>query len=123
MNDPVLYVDDGPDDIFFMQRAFQKVAPEVELKVIKNGQDAADFFDLAQNQNAAPQPLSLVILDLNLPGRSGLEVLAQIRKKFPPPHRAGRLLLRLESPGRYRLLLSRRLQRLRHQAQRPRAAS
>jgi two-component system response regulator len=85
MHDPVLYVDDGPDDIFFMQRAFNKVAPDVELKVIKNGQDAADFFDPARADAAASAHLSLVILDLNLPGRSGLEVLAQIRKKSRLP--------------------------------------
>ena len=78
---PILYVEDGPDDVFFMQRAFRKIAPEVELKVITNGQEAADFFDATKNQGTPFSPLALVILDLNLPGRSGMEVLAQIRKK------------------------------------------
>jgi CheY-like chemotaxis protein len=80
MNDPILYVEDSPDDVFFMQRAFQKINPEVELRVITNGQEAADFFDATKNPSEAP-PLSLIILDLNLPGRSGLEVLSQIRTK------------------------------------------
>jgi CheY-like chemotaxis protein len=80
MSDPILYVEDGPDDVLFMQRAFQKVAPEVELRVITNGQEAADFFD-ADRADQSPVTLALVILDLNLPGRSGLEVLAQIRQK------------------------------------------
>jgi two-component system response regulator len=81
MADPILYVEDGPDDVFFMQRAFGKVAPNVELKVITNGQEAADFFDASKDRDTPFRPLSLVILDLNLPGRSGMEVLAQIRKK------------------------------------------
>jgi CheY-like chemotaxis protein len=81
MHDPILYVEDGPDDVFFMQRAFQKVAPDVELKVITNGQQAVDFFGSDQKEGATLGPLALVILDLNLPGRSGLDVLFQIRKK------------------------------------------
>lgn len=81
MIDPIIYVEDGPDDILFMQRAFSKVAPDIELHVITNGQDAADFFDSSRNENTPPTPLALVILDLNLPGRSGLEILSQIRKK------------------------------------------
>jgi CheY-like chemotaxis protein len=80
MNDPILYVEDGSDDILFMQRAFRKIAPEVKLHIITNGQEAADFFDPGKNQEGARIALSLVLLDLNLPGRSGLEVLAQIKK-------------------------------------------
>jgi CheY-like chemotaxis protein len=80
MSDPVLYIEDGPDDVFFMQRAFKKVNPDIDLRVITNGQEAADFFDATKNADD-PTPLSLVILDLNLPGQSGLDVLALIRTK------------------------------------------
>jgi CheY-like chemotaxis protein len=76
-----MYVEDGPDDVFFMQRAFKKINPAVELKVITDGAQAADFFDATKPDQGAT-PLSLVILDLNLPGRSGLEVLTQIRSKY-----------------------------------------
>jgi len=78
MSDPILYVEDGPDDVFFMQRAFRKVNPEVELKVITSGEEATTYFDATSEQSNA-SPLALVILDLNLPGRSGLEVLTHIR--------------------------------------------
>src|ERR1700744_4605349 len=82
MSDPILYVEDSADDVFFMQRAFKKVNPTVDLRVITDGQQAADFFD-PEKTGQPPVALSLVILDLNLPGRSGLEVLRQIRSKFP----------------------------------------
>jgi CheY-like chemotaxis protein len=81
MNESILYVEDGPDDVFFMQRAFKKVAPAVDLRVITNGQVASDFFTTADPETQASPPLALVILDLNLPGQSGLEVLSHIRTK------------------------------------------
>jgi CheY-like chemotaxis protein len=80
MTGPIIYVEDEPDDAFFMQRAFQQYAPEVELKILTSGQDAIQFFteSLAPRQKLDFKP-GLVLLDLNLPGRSGLEVLREIR--------------------------------------------
>lgn len=77
MSEPILYVEDSPDDVLFMQRAFRKVSSDLVLKVITNGQVATDYFSTAEEM-----PVSLVLLDLNLPGRSGLEVLAQIRTRY-----------------------------------------
>jgi CheY-like chemotaxis protein len=79
MSDTIMYVEDSPDDVFFMERAFKKVAPGIELHVITNGQAAADFFTTSQSTETL-KPLALVLLDLNLPGQSGLQVLTQIRK-------------------------------------------
>jgi CheY-like chemotaxis protein len=81
MSDHILYVEDGPDDVFFMQRAFKKVAPNVDLRVITNGREASEFFMAAQGDDKLDPPLALVLLDLNLPGHSGLEVLTHIRGK------------------------------------------
>jgi CheY-like chemotaxis protein len=81
----VLYVEDSPDDVFFVQRAFHQVAPAVELNVITNGQAAVDYFLAAAPPPPPPESLQLVLLDHNLPGRSGLEVLSQIRKNSRTP--------------------------------------
>jgi CheY-like chemotaxis protein len=79
---PVIYVEDEPDDAFFMQRAFAQCAPEVELKILTDGQQAIRFFleELEPQQQIEFKP-TLVLLDLNLPGRSGLDVLREIRSK------------------------------------------
>jgi CheY-like chemotaxis protein len=81
MTGPIIYVEDEPDDAFFMERAFRQCAPEIVLKIFTNGQDAIRFFadDCEKPQEAETRP-RLVLLDLNLPGRSGLEVLEEIRK-------------------------------------------
>jgi len=81
MSDSILYIEDGPDDVFFMQRAFKKIAPNVELRVITNGREASEFFMAPQGEEKLDPPLALVLLDLNLPGHSGLEVLTHIRTK------------------------------------------
>jgi CheY-like chemotaxis protein len=80
MSEMILYVEDGPDDVFFMQRAFQKIAPEVDLLVMTTGNEAADFFT-SMSVSQETQPLALVLLDLNLPGQSGIQVLSKIRNK------------------------------------------
>ena len=82
MTGPVIYVEDEPDDAFFMKRAFAQCAPNVELRILTNGEEAIRFFaeDFEPRQRQAYQS-GLVLLDLNLPGLSGLEVLVQIRAK------------------------------------------
>ena len=75
----ILYIEDEPDDVFLMERTFRQVAPEVDLKVISDGQEAVDYFD--NSARISPGDLSLVLLDLNLPGLSGLKVLSHIRKR------------------------------------------
>ena len=81
---PIVYVEDEADDAFFMQRAFQQCAPEIELKIFTNGQEAIEFFtvEAAKGSEQEPKP-GLVLLDLNLPGRSGLDVLQEIRSRPP----------------------------------------
>ena len=76
----VLYIEDSPDDVLFVQRAFRQVAPTVDLHVIPSGQGAVDYFDPAAQPVPPPETLRLVLLDLNLPGRSGHYILGQIRR-------------------------------------------
>ena len=82
MTGPIIYVEDEPDDAFFMQRAFQQCAPQIQLKILTNGQEAIRFFvdDFTPNLREDLKP-GLVLLDLNLPGSSGLDVLREIRSK------------------------------------------
>ena len=79
----VLVVEDDPGDVFLVQRAFAKANVKCDLHFAVDGDQAvayisgeADFADRA----AHPLP-SLVLLDLKLPRRSGLEVLAWLKRQ------------------------------------------
>lgn len=77
----ILYVEDEDDDVFFMQHAFKKAGVSELLVVVADGKAAMDY--LAGEGEYAdrarfPMP-SIVLLDLNLPIRSGFEVIQWIR--------------------------------------------
>jgi CheY-like chemotaxis protein len=78
---PILYVEDNKDDVYFMERAFKEAALNRELIVVSNGQDARDYLTGAgkfSDRNRHPLPC-LVLMDLSMPGTSGLELLEWIR--------------------------------------------
>src|SRR6202165_5149544 len=64
--------DDAPLAEFLHERLEQE---QFAVQVVSNGAEAQQF--------AAAQAYDLVILDLNLPGAGGLEVLREIRSKRP----------------------------------------
>jgi CheY-like chemotaxis protein len=77
----LMLIEDSEDDIFFMKRAMKGANINNPLCVIEDGQTAVDYF--AGNGEYADRekhPLpSLVLLDLKLPFKGGLEVLQWIR--------------------------------------------
>ena len=79
----ILYVEDEPDDVLFMRRAFQKVGLGDSLRSVGDGRDAIEY--LAGNGAYADRgqhPLpALMLLDLNLPVVSGFEVLKWLRER------------------------------------------
>lgn len=79
----ILYAEDDPDDVFFLQRAFKKVAPEVNPVIVDNGAEAIAYLsgqNHYQDRAAHPAP-SLVLLDINMPVANGFEVLKWIRSQ------------------------------------------
>lgn len=84
----ILLVEDDPDDVELMQYAFAKAAITNPLVVVTDGDDAVSYVSGSHdyaNRNRYPQP-ALVLLDLKLPRRSGLEVLEFIRKQEVTQH-------------------------------------
>lgn len=77
----VLLVEDSPDDVFFVERAWKKAEISHTLRVAKDGREAIDYLsgkgDFADRKKY-PLPI-LILLDLKLPHFSGLEVLAWMR--------------------------------------------
>jgi CheY-like chemotaxis protein len=78
---PILYAEDEKNDAFFMERAFEKVGISNPLIVVSDGQAVIDYLAGAVEDADPAQPpaISLLLLDLNLPGKSGLEVLKWVR--------------------------------------------
>ena len=74
----ILAVEDNEDDFFLLQRAFNKLGVQAELAHLQDGSEALKFLIQAKN-NPALLP-TLLLLDLKLPGMSGLELLKNVRK-------------------------------------------
>src|SRR5438105_4593110 len=80
---PILYAEDEENDAFFMQRAFQQAGILNPLVVVADGKRAIDYLSGGgpyANRDEHPLPC-LVLLDLNIPIKSGLEVLKWIRSQ------------------------------------------
>jgi PAS domain S-box-containing protein len=84
----VLLVEDSDDDAFLLRRQLQKAGVDVQLQVVSDGEEAIRYLageGEYADRDKFPLP-SLVFLDLNLPRKSGLEVLTWVREQ-PSLHR------------------------------------
>lgn len=75
----VLLVEDNLADIILVREMFKEVRTESDLHVVRNGWEALRFLRKEGEFEDAPTP-DIVILDLNMPGMSGHEVLQEIRE-------------------------------------------
>src|ERR1051326_2928075 len=71
----VLIVEDNPTDEIVLRRAIREEGLNVEILVIKDGENALDYLENCAVEEAP----HLVIIDINLPKRDGLEVLRKCR--------------------------------------------
>ena len=82
-NAPILLVEDDPNDVLLIQRAFQKAGVDTPVRTASNGREALDYvFGEGAYQDRAAHPFPvLVLLDLKMPGGTGFEVISAIRAK------------------------------------------
>lgn len=73
---PVLLVEDSPADVELARRALAKCHLPNPIVVAERGEDA---LDLLLRQDAEAMRPALVLLDLNIPGLGGREVLRTIK--------------------------------------------
>ena len=75
----VLLVEDNPGDARLTREAFESTDLEMALHVVTDAMDAVAFLR-REGEYAAVPPPTLVLLDLDLPGGDGCEVLGAIRE-------------------------------------------
>jgi CheY-like chemotaxis protein len=74
----VLLVEDDPGDVLLTRDSFEDCHLGLTLHVASDGEEALSFLHCAGEFADVPRP-ALILLDLNLPRRGGLEVLAELK--------------------------------------------
>jgi CheY-like chemotaxis protein len=77
----ILIADDDPDDRLLMKRLLKESRLYNDLRFVEDGEDLLDYLHQRGTYGApgaAPRP-GLILLDLNMPKKSGREALAEIK--------------------------------------------
>lgn len=76
----ILLVEDNPIDVELTKNAFKKAQITNPLHVVNDGEAALDFvFERVSHADRKARPPQLILLDLNLPNKSGLDVLRELK--------------------------------------------
>lgn len=73
-----MLIEDDPDDVMLIQEAFKGCRFSHSFRVFHKGDEAVTFL-LEKAALGVGRPADLILLDLNLPGMDGREVLAKIK--------------------------------------------
>jgi CheY-like chemotaxis protein len=81
----ILLVEDDADDVFFLTRALRGAGVDVPVDVVNDGEAAVHYLVEAAERLETREfcPPRIVLLDLNLPHKRGLDVLRWIRQESP----------------------------------------
>ena len=82
LNELVLVAEDNPDDALLLRRALEKAGISARVKIVADGEEMLLYLQgrgAYANRSSSPLP-SLIILDLKMPRKSGLEVLEWINQ-------------------------------------------
>jgi CheY-like chemotaxis protein len=78
----ILLVEDDDNDVLFLQHSFAKAGLNTPMQRVAGGQEAIEYLcgsGMFADREKYPVP-SLVLLDLNLPHKTGFDVLEWMRK-------------------------------------------
>jgi CheY-like chemotaxis protein len=84
---PILYAEDDENDGYFLQRSFRQAGVTAALTIVPNGQEAIDYCSgVGRYADRSEYPLPrLLLLDLHMPKKSGMEVLSWVRRESALP--------------------------------------
>lgn len=94
----VLLVEDNRGDAALVEHAFEDRDLPGDLRTVETGQDALDWLAGRGEHAGAPRP-DLLLLDLNLPGRSGIDVLEAVSDSEPVRRLPVVVLTSSKAPG------------------------
>jgi chemotaxis family two-component system response regulator Rcp1 len=75
----ILLAEDNPGDVRLTQEAFKRAKVRTHLNLASDGESALAFLRRKGEYSKAVRP-DLIILDLNMPGKDGREVLKEVKK-------------------------------------------
>ncbi|TSA84614.1 response regulator [Deinococcus detaillensis] len=74
----ILLVEDNEPDVLLTQEAFWEAQLPTELHVARDGVEALQMLRREQHYADMPRP-DVILLDINMPRKNGLEVLAELK--------------------------------------------
>lgn len=75
----IVLVEDAEPDVYLVREALEAGGVNFQLRVLDDGEKAVDFIDEIDTAENASRP-DLLLLDLNLPKKSGAQVLEHMRR-------------------------------------------
>lgn len=81
----LLLVEDNEGDIYLTREAFSELDVPIELIVVQNGEQAILYLDSIGNDLKVEAPV-LILMDINLPKISGIEVLKYVKENEKLKH-------------------------------------
>ncbi|WP_128544628.1 response regulator [Larkinella soli] len=74
----ILIADDDADDRMLLEQAFRESNLQAQLCFVEDGEELMDYLHQREPYAASPRP-SLIILDLNMPRKNGIQALREIK--------------------------------------------
>lgn len=74
----VLVADDNEDHLFFIERALNQIEGELHVETVQDGVEVMDYLNRRGDFAGKERP-HLILLDLRMPRRDGIEVLEELK--------------------------------------------
>lgn len=74
----IVAIEDNPPDVFLIEQALSEHGLQVDIENVRDGEQAVAFIKALDKDESVPCPV-LFLVDLNIPTKSGEEVLTEIR--------------------------------------------